>query len=443
MTPAPPPADLAEQDVVTGCLTRRAFLAALEERLAGEADAALLVIDLDAFHDINADFGVAAGDAVLRTAATRIAAALSPEEFCARLGGDEFGVFVCGAERVDGIAALCERLLRALDTAMLVDNMQISVSASIGAARCEDFSCDVDTLLVRADDAMREAKVESRRSFRVHAGGAKRGAPGAMRNRRDLQDAIEGDELSFALQPIFEAKSAELACAEVLVRWHHKTLGTIAPSDFVRLAEQSGLIVEMGWWVLDHAIAALARHDGLNLAVNVSPLQFRHHGFSLRVQELLHAHKVHPTRLEIEITESAMVSASDVVERTLRQLRDIGVKVALDDFGTGFSNLGYLQRLAFDKLKLDQSFVRGLSGKTETTRLVRSIVDLGHSLDLVVVAEGVETRVQASVLTLLGCDLLQGYALGVPLEEAEFCAHYLDRTPAGPVTSPSQRNSGQ
>jgi diguanylate cyclase (GGDEF)-like protein len=438
-----------QSDALTACLTRRAFIAELERRLAREPDlpAALMVIDLDGFHEINADFGAAVGDQVLRIAAKRIAATLSAAECAGRLGGDEFGLLICGAGRVELADRLAERLLDVLDAPIRVKDHQISVTASIGVARRDDASCSADELLLRADDAMRESKAESRRSFRVHIGEGRRVAASIVRNRSDLQAAIEGDELSLALQPIFDAKSSQLASAEVLVRWHHKTLGSIAPSDFVRLAERSGLIVEMGWWVLDNAIDVLARHEQLSLAVNVSPLQFRRHGFALRVQELLHEHKVHPTRLEIEITESALVSASDVVERTLRQLRDVGVKVALDDFGTGFSNLGYLQRLAFDKLKLDQSFVRGLAGKTENTRLVRSIIDLGHSLDLKVVAEGVETRVQASLLALLGCDLLQGYALGVPLAEPEFCAQYAARAPnpaeQRPALTNVLRNSAQ
>jgi diguanylate cyclase (GGDEF)-like protein len=421
-------------DALTGRLTRQAFLTDLQRRLAvaPELPAALLVVDLDRFHRINAEFGSAVGDSVLRSAAKRMLAVYAAPQCLARLGADEFALCIFGAPRVDRAELLAERLLAAFDPPMLIGGHEISVSAAIGVARRDE--CDADTLLAWADHAMRDAKLEGRRSFCVRAPKGERfGAP--CFDDQDLKSAIAGNQLSLAFQPIFDAKTGKMRSAEALVRWAHHTLGPIAPTDFVPAAERSGLIIELGWWVLESAVDKLARHEDLRLAVNVSPLQFRRHGFALQVQELLHSHKVPATQLEIEITENTLIDKSDVAERTLRQLRDVGVAVALDDFGSGFSSLGYLQRLAVDKLKLDQSFARGLADRADTSRLVRSIIDLGHSLGLTVVAEGVETQLQAGLLQLLGCDLLQGYALGVPLNEAEFTAKYLaaaDKSPPGP-----------
>ena len=313
---------------------------------------------------------------------------------------------------------------------MRIGDRSIHVGASIGIATHEDSAHDVEDLLISADREMREAKSESRGSFRIGASKSKR-LDASLIGHNDLKTAIDRNEITLVFQPIFDAKTLEVRSAEVLARWRHDSIGQVPPSSFVPLAERSGLIVDLGEKILNNAIEVMSCHKGMNLAVNVSPVQFRRHGFALRVQELLHAHNVEPSRLEIEVTETALISGSDIPERTLRQLRDVGVKVALDDFGTGFSNLSYLQRLVFDKVKLDQSFVRNLAQQPANSRLVRAIIDMGHGMGMAVVAEGIETQTQAGLLQLLGCDLLQGYALGLPVSEAEYCAAYLE--PAAPV----------
>jgi diguanylate cyclase (GGDEF)-like protein len=406
-------------------------MAAAETSMAAapQTSFALIVVDVDGFHEVNTDHGLAAGDLVLRTVAQRLAETLPAAPCIGRLGADEFAVLLAGADADRDLELVAESVHEALDPPIPKGADRISITASIGLARRDD-DCGVETLLMRAEGAMRQAKTECRRSKRVHTHKTARAAAPLLRDRRELQDAIARDELHLAFQPIFDAKTGEMRSAEMLARWRHKTLGDISPGEFVPLAERSGLILELGWWAMTNAVRALARHEGLRLAVNVSPLQFRHHGFALRVQELLASHKVAPTRLEIEVTEGALIRNAEIAERTLRQVRAVGVSVALDDFGTGYSSLSYLQRLAFDKLKLDQSFVRGLQGTSESTRLLRSIIDLGHSLGVVVVAEGVETQIQASVMSMLGADLLQGYALGVPLDEAAFAAKYLRPAPA-------------
>jgi diguanylate cyclase (GGDEF)-like protein len=432
---APLPAARADDCV---WLTRADFLAAAEVRLANGKNTAfaLMIVDIDAFHEINADHGFAAGDMVLRAVTRRVCETVPDAPCIGRLGADEFAVLLAGADADRDLERLAEDVHEALDSPIATGSDRVCVTASIGLARRDD-ECGVETLVMRAETAMRQAKTECRRSKRVHSHKTARAPSPLLRDHRELQEAIARNELSLAFQPVFDAKTGEMRSAEVLARWHHKTLGDISPGEFVPLAERSGLILELGWWAMTSAVAVLARTETLKLAVNVSPLQFRHHGFALRVQELLAAYRVAPTRLELEVTEGALIRNAEMAERTLRQVRAVGMSVALDDFGTGYSSLSYLQRLAFDKLKLDQSFVRGLQGKAENTRLLRSIIDLGHSLGVSVVAEGVETNIQASVLSMLGADLLQGYALGVPLDEAAFTAKYLRPASAAAADAPT------
>jgi EAL domain-containing protein (putative c-di-GMP-specific phosphodiesterase class I) len=231
--------------------------------------------------------------------------------------------------------------------------------------------------------------------------------------KTELEAATQNGQLRLDFQPIFSARTGKIVSAEALMRWSHPTRGEISPGKFIGLAEESGQIAELGDWAIDRALRIIKAVD-LPIAVNVSPIQFRHHAFAKSVADRLIQADVSPSLLKIEITEGVLITHTDAAKRTIRQLRDLGVKVVLDDFGTGYSSLSYLQSFEFDAVKIDRSFVRDLGSQHQSTQLARAIVDMGHGLGMEVVAEGIENARQASLLQILGCDHLQGFFLGVP-----------------------------
>jgi EAL domain-containing protein (putative c-di-GMP-specific phosphodiesterase class I) len=244
--------------------------------------------------------------------------------------------------------------------------------------------------------------------------------------RAELETAIQNDELVLKFQPLVEARTGELSSVEALLRWPNSSQGEISPTDLIPLAEESGQILALGNWVLDKAIEVARELDTVPVAVNVSPIQFRHHGFASNVGDKLLAAGVRPELLRIEITEGVLISHLDAAKSTIRQLRMLGIQIALDDFGTGYSSLSYLQNLDLDWMKIDKSFMRDLGRRPLANQVMRSVIELGHNLGLKVVAEGIENEWQARLLQLLNCDCLQGYYLGVPLTLEELRAYRSD-----------------
>jgi diguanylate cyclase (GGDEF)-like protein/PAS domain S-box-containing protein len=425
-------AHMAHFDGLTDLPNRAAFnecLTATLERAAKEKDRfALLCIDLDRFKEINDVFGHAVGDTVLRQTAQRLADAAG-EAFLARLGGDEFALIASGSTQPAGAAALAERLMGALAEEFAVEGDRLRVGLSIGIAVFPADGADASSLLANADAALYRAKTGGRGAIRFFEAEMDR----RLRERRalvhDLQSAVERGDLIIHYQP--QARlDGEFTGFEALVRWKHPTRGLIAPDVFIPAAEESGLILAVGEWVLREACREAASWPKpLNIAINLSPVQFRHGDLPGLVHAVLLETGLSPGRLELEITESVLIDDFARGVSILRRLKLLGVHIAMDDFGTGYSSLSNLQAFPFDRIKIDRSFIASLESNRQSATIVRAVIGLGRGLDLPVVAEGVETTDQMSFLSSEACDEVQGFLVGKPLP-IEAYAEAVGREPA-------------
>lgn len=416
----------ARRDPLTGLANRLAFRQQIEALAAGATDPVVVMFaDLDRFKEVNDSLGHDAGDALLVEVGQRFKSVLGREDLVARLGGDEFAAVLVGHDAAMRAEAMAEAVIEAVSQPVTVAGNAVYVGVSIGIAG-GDEKLTSEELLRRADVAMYRAKGGGSGSFRRYTADMDEALIYKRLIRNDLETAMKHGDLRLELQPVFDARTSKIVSAEALMRWRHPTRGELSPAKFIPVAEESGLIAELGDWVIDRALAcckeltaSAARHAGgpkVPIAVNVSPVQFRQHGFAKSVADRLLRANVSPSLLRIEITEGVLIEHTDAASRTLRQLREIGVRVVLDDFGTGYSSLSYLQSFDFDAVKIDRAFVRDLGARRQSTQLTRAIIDLGHGLEIEVVAEGVENARQASMLQLMGCDHLQGYFLGVPAD---------------------------
>jgi len=338
----------------------------------------------------------------------------------------EFAAILIGEGSVDRAEPLAMQMIETIIEPVVVKGDAVSVGVSIGiadAAEPDDLSVTSVELLRRADIAMYRAKADTRHSFCRFTSDLDDLLIKKRSLRADLETAMVEDQLRLEVQPIFCSREGTVVSGEVLMRWSHPSRGEVSPGQFIPLAEESVQILKIGDWAIDKTLEHIKKLDcKVPLAVNVSPLQFRHHNFAKSVSDRLLRNAIAPSLLKIEITEGVLISHNDLAMRTIRQLRDIGVQVVLDDFGTGFSSLSYLQSFDFDVVKIDRSFVRYIDERPQSRQLTRAIIDMGHGLDMQVVAEGIENARQASLLQLLGCDLLQGYFLGVPSKIEDFSA---------------------
>ena len=424
---------MAHHDALTGLPNRAVFTERLEgalARLRGEVrldnssppaaepsdSLAVLFIDLDHFKDVNDTLGHAAGDSLLRLAASRIQGCLRVQDLLARLGGDEFAVLLEGLLNPDQATEIARRMIEAVSAPFALDGHETLVGASVGIALCKAGDLDVrsDRLLRQADMALYKAKADGRgTSSFFHAG-----MSSALRRRkdmeRDLRRAVAEGGLDVHYQPIVALSTRRVVGAEALVRWHHPEHGPVSPGEFIPWAEQAGLIGDLGAWVLRAACARAARWDNLSLAVNLSPEQVRQPGLVELVETVLAETGMPARRLELEITEGVLLNDTAATLATLSRLHGLGVRIALDDFGTGFSSLSYLRRFPFDKLKIDRSFITGMNDDSGAAAIVRTIVMLGRSLSMRVTAEGIETPEQRDRLRAFQCDEGQGYLLGRP-----------------------------
>jgi diguanylate cyclase (GGDEF)-like protein/PAS domain S-box-containing protein len=383
--------------------------------------AALLVMDLDRFKEVNDTFGHYYGDALLRQVGERLQAALRGGDTLARLGGDEFAVVLEVADRV-GAVDVADRLLRALDVPFAVEGHNLSVGASIGIALFPDHAGDADTLLRRADVAMYVAK-RSGNGHALYAFDQDQHSPGRLALAGELRHAIEHDQLVLHYQPKLELRTGAIIGVEALVRWRHPQHGLVAPDQFIPLAEQTGLIRPLSKWVLAEALRQYEawRVAGFELpvAVNVSMRDLHDPQLLDTIGDLLAAWNLAPLALNLEITESSLMTEPDRTLAVLAGLREIGVGMAIDDYGTGYSSLGYLKQLPVVELKIDRSFVRDMARDRSDLAIVRSTVELAHNLGLRVVAEGVEDAATQQLLAELGCDQAQGYYISRPLPNTE------------------------
>jgi diguanylate cyclase (GGDEF)-like protein len=417
----------ATHDALTGLANRTLFEERLRQAVREELPFAVAVLDLDRFKIINDSLGHGAGDLLLQLVARRLQSSTRADDLVARAGGDEFLLLLPEVESQPQLAALASRWTAALSEPYGIRNTELHVSPSIGIARYPADAVDGQELVARADEAMYHAKQSGRNAYRFFDSQVSSFTRGRLTMAGELRQAITQGQLELLYQPKIDVASGEMHSVEALLRWQHPARGCVLPGEFMPVAEDSGFSHEIGDWVLDQACrqAKLWQDQSLpfvRIAVNISPTQFRHPDFAIRVQAALTRHALHPSSLEVEISESALMGNAQKAALPLEQLSRIGVAVAVDDFGTGYSNMSYLQRFPIDKLKIDGAFVRHLQSDSNDASIVRAIISLAHGLRLKVVAEGVETPGQLSILKRMGCDQYQGFlhSPAVPAEEIEF-----------------------
>ncbi len=410
---------LAEHDGLTGIPNRKQLGEAAKSALAwtrrNRSHVAALLIDLDRFKEINDSFGHAAGDALLKEFAARLSSAIREEDMVARLGGDEFVILQVGMAQPSGGSTLAHRLMRVLAEPYNVGETQVTCGASVGVAISPEDAQDWDALLSCADIALYKAKAEGRNTVCFF----ETGMDATLRERRqleaDLRRAHSTNAFQLAYQPLFSFHDNSLLGFEALLRWPEGWRPQ-TPDVFIPVAEECGLIVAMGAWVLKTAcIAAAGWAKPLKVAVNLSPVQFRHGDIVAVVKQALSTSGLDPARLELEVTESLWLQNTDAVLDQLARLRGLGISIALDDFGTGYSSLTYLWKFPFDTVKIDRSFVFEIEADAKAAAIVNTIVAMGRTLGLTITAEGVETAAQAKFLLAAGCDQAQGYLYGRPL----------------------------
>ncbi|AOB32865.1 hypothetical protein AKI39_22145 [Bordetella sp. H567] len=385
---------------------------------------AVMFMDLDGFKAVNDAYGHHIGDRLLMEVAARIRVNVRGQDTVARLGGDEF-VLVTQVEEPADAATIASKLVRIIEDEFEVEGQPLHVSASVGIAVYPGNGTDQHELLANADAAMYFAKSSGRNTYCYFEASMNQDVQGQVELLRDLRHALIRDELILEYQPKFHAASGEVVGAEALVRWNHPRRGMVQPAAFIPLAEKTGLIIQIGEWVLDEACRQMkcwheAGHTDWSMAVNLSLQQFNHAGLVQVVRNTLARHGLQAGSLTLEITETTAMRDVEATLATLGQLHGMGVKISIDDFGTGYSSLMYLKRLPATELKIDRGFVRELERDSEDAAIVSAIVALGQTLNLRIVAEGVETREQQEFLTRLGCDSLQGFLLGRPMSAEGF-----------------------
>lgn len=414
-------AHMAQHDALTDLPNRVLLKERMEHALAvtrnGGLDLAVLMLDLDRFKEVNDTLGHPAGDSLLRAVAARLRECTTETALIARLGGDEFAVIDYVTNPAVEAAAVAENIRKALCEPFDLGDHRVTVGTSIGIAIAPRDGNDSDVLMKSADLALYSAKGGGRGAFRFFEPELDELMHARRNLERDMRDALAGREFELHYQPFVNTATGEIRGFEALLRWHHPRRGLVMPGDFIPLAEETGLIVPLGEWVLRTACAEAAKWpDHLRIAINLSPAQFRSKELVPVIIGALASSEVAPHRLELEVTETVIMHDSEVVFATLGQLRELGVRIALDDFGTGYSSLSFLQRFPFDKIKVDRSFVNELSSaRADAQHLARAVVRFAVSLGKTTTAEGVETKEQLDVLREEGCGETQGYYLGRPM----------------------------
>jgi diguanylate cyclase (GGDEF)-like protein len=431
----------AMHDALTGLPNRaalqRQLSAALEEVTDGRSrGAAVMILDLDRFKDVNETLGHQQGDLLLVEVGTRLRTAVGPGGFVARLGGDEFAILLTGTDDEDRAVRVGRRLLRSLEQPVSLDGLEIEIGGSLGLALAPVHATDPAALLKRADMAMYDAKA-STGGLRVYEPDPDADNPRRLMLVSELRTALHQDRIEVHVQPQARLATGEVVSVEALVRWNHPELGSVTPDEFIPVAERSGLIGLVTTRVLDQSLAAVAdwRRQGIDLsvAVNLSTRSLHDADLLDEVSRLLRRHGVPASRLTLEVTESSVMADPARAIALLHQLRALGVRLSVDDFGTGYSSLSYLKSLPVDEVKIDRSFVTDLSAQGEDVAIVRAIVDLGRHLGLEVVAEGAEDQSTWDLLASMGCDLVQGWHLSRAMPVADLVPWLRARTAQRPV----------
>ncbi len=416
---------LALSDGLTGLANRERMKAALDGTLAttgaGFRASALLLLDLDRFKAVNDTLGHQTGDALLQQVAQRLVRCIGDAGLVGRLGGDEFQVLLCGEGNRDRLADLSRALIASLGQPYFIGGSSIAIGCSVGVAVAPEDGTDADTLVRNADLALYAAKADGRGLHRFYRPEMLAGAQGRKRMEDDLRLALKSDQLHVAYQPVVSTDTARIVGFEALVRWDHPTRGAVSPAEFIPVAEECGMIEAIGEWVLRSATRdAAAWGPDLRLAVNVSPIQFANPALPALIASALAASGVAAGRLELEITESVFLTDSAASDRMFAALKGLGVRLALDDFGTGYSSLGYLRSAPFDKIKIDQGFVRGAAIEgSRNAAIIGAIVTLATALGMETTAEGVEAQDEIELVRRLGCSHIQGYVYGRAMRQAK------------------------
>ena len=415
---------MAQHDSLTGLPNRNLLRQHIDEMLVhsrrNSDKAAVLVLGLDNFKAVNDALGHGTGDKLLRAVAKRLRSMVREQDTLARLNSDEFAVVQSGLARPDDAVLLARRLLEAIGEPYLLDGHSVVIGASIGIAMAPSDGDESEKLLKNAGMALSRAKKDSRGTFSFFEAGMDARAQGRRKIEIDLREAIQNDVLRPHYQPLIDLSSGRITGFEALVRWPHPERGMISPAEFIPVAEETGLINAVGGLMLKRSCTDAARWpDDVRIAVNLSPLQFRAGNLLSVVMEALKQSGLPARRLELEITETLLLEKSGQVLATLHALRALGVRISMDDFGTGYSSLSYLRSFPFDKIKIDQSFVRGLGTNREAQAIVRSIISLGAGLGVIITAEGVETEAEVKCLRAEGCHEGQGFLFSAARPNAE------------------------
>jgi diguanylate cyclase (GGDEF)-like protein len=416
-------------DSLTGLPNRTSFVDLLESALKRAAvtgtPVGILFLDLDHFKLINDSIGHHAGDDLLREVAPRLRSHLRPGDFVARFGGDEFGILIDNLSDEDEAAAIADRVAAAFAEPYSMEGADHFVSASVGIAVARpsrEEPVEAEALIRDADAAMYRAKERGRARSEIFDAAMRARALRRLEVERELRGALERDELRLYYQPVVALGSGEITCFEALVRWEHPERGTLDPSQFVSIAEDSGLIEPIGQWIQETACRQLLEWHELrpderpiDVSVNLSARQVAHRRLADSIADVLERTGLDPIHLRLEVTESVLVDESANAASTLEALSRLGVQLVLDDFGTGYSSLAYLNRFPFDALKIDRSFVEGLGVEQERTAIVEAVIGMARALSLDAIAEGVENESQVAELRRLGCDHVQGHLFSRPL----------------------------
>ncbi|MBK7564779.1 MAG: EAL domain-containing protein [Propionivibrio sp.] len=420
---------LSTHDALTGLANRTLLADRLDQAVTHSVRdggvVAVLLIDLDRFKQINDSLGHAVGDLLLKTVAERLGHCVREGDTVARLGGDEFVLVLADLSRNEDASMLARKILAALSRPIDIDGHELFVTPSIGISFYPQDGADASSLLRHADLAMYQVKSSGRNGFSCFSQDMNERAQEMAELESSLRQALEHDELTLYYQPKADLYSGEICGAEALIRWQHPVKGLVPPSQFIKLAEESGMIQQLGEWVLREACRQAARWQregmhGLTIAVNFSARQFRQKNIVEIVAQALNDAGLDAKWLQLELTETMIMQNLETSESLLRRLKALGVSLAMDDFGTGYSSLGYLKRFPFDCLKIDQSFVRNITTEPDDALIAIAVIAMAHSLHLYVVAEGVETESQMRYLRNQNCDQLQGYYFSPPLAAGDF-----------------------
>ena len=434
---------LAYHDALTRLPNQSLFKDRLKQAIAlssrSDQMQAVLLLNVDRFKTINDSLGYTAGDQMLQAIAQRLTSCVRESDTVARFGADEFAVLLMQLSRAQDAANTAKAIKQAVEQAFLIDGRELFISSSIGISLYPHDGRDTPTLLTSAGVALQRAKEKAHGDYEFYTSGHTSHALKQLMLESQMRPALERGEYTVEYQPQVDVKTFQLVGMEALVRWKHPSLGLLQPSDFIQLAEETGMITQIGDWVLRTACAQnkLWLDSGfspMRLAVNVSARQFQQAAFIGTVRDLLKETNLDPALLELELTEASIMKEPEKAIEKLNELRDMGIKIAIDDFGTGYSSLSYLKRFPIDTLKIDKTFVSDVSTNEDDATIAKAIVMMGHALDITVIAEGVETPQQLEYLTSLECDVIQGYLFSPPLTTESFTELLMEQLR---VTSPS------